>query len=159
MRQLQDSLAPVGFNLSILECKFALLISSTLCLHCFNLSILECKSDTVTVQEKAQFVLIYPYWNVNLRQNSCHSHSRMVLIYPYWNVNYFRETEHGLRARFNLSILECKYQGFKIIRTVAPVLIYPYWNVNSYYLISKVTQKSVLIYPYWNVNNTAVNTV
>ena len=53
----------------------------------FNLSILECKSVPVRRLLHAVFVLIYPYWNVNL----------IAMIESII-----------ASARFNLSILECK---------------------------------------------------
>ena len=34
----------------------------------FNLSILECKSNHLCVAEDGTVVLIYPYWNVNSRE-------------------------------------------------------------------------------------------
>ena len=58
----------LSFNLSILECKSVLPFPSQLLIFGFNLSILECKLQSkVTVAAETQ-VLIYPYWNVNVRQ-------------------------------------------------------------------------------------------
>ena len=97
------------FNLSILECKFCNTPTYVLGSSRFNLSILECKYIIFVPHRSVSIVLIYPYWNVNRQRDARKSQGAAVLIYPYWNVN--------------VAI-------FDPVRIDGTVLIYPYWNVN-----------------------------
>ena len=142
------------FNLSILECKWRARVSNRDGDYRFNLSILECKSCTKRwICQFRGFVLIYPYWNVNRIfcprycpcicvliypywnvNNTVPIYQRIdgaVLIYPYWNVNLSLRLLAALPARFNLSILECKWSNSTLRRSCQRVLIYPYWNVKE----------------------------
>ena len=103
----------------------------------FNLSILECKSVMIGASRANAVVLIYPYWNVNLRYAS--------QLYV---------ADNG----FNLSILECKFFSARCRCARRCVLIYPYWNVNLYADMRHAGRVKVLIYPYWNVNLSPAST-
>ena len=118
----------------------------------FNLSILECKSLVGLRYISGDYVLIYPYWNVNYFVNQLVLYLLGVLIYPYWNVNRFPMTTGRYRSGFNLSILECKF----VIVSTACVTIGSFnlsileckcWN-----RCIDLSTVNVLIYPYWNVN-------
>ena len=102
---------------------------------------------------KVIVVLIYPYWNVNEIKYFVQFADRNVLIYPYWNVNHdFVLVPELFDTRFNLSILECKYETNVRTNVRQTVLIYPYWNVNGEQEYQIAMEIIVLIYPYWNVN-------
>ena len=98
-----------SFNLSILECKYAAARGKHPTAQRFNLSILECKLHCDIHIQSGLFVLIYPYWNVNVWGGRDMVRPHPVLIYPYWNVNsHFLYLQNQSKHGFNLSILECK---------------------------------------------------
>ena len=140
------------FNLSILECKCLGFSFLAFEIMRFNLSILECKYSTLVFKESIRAVLIYPYWNVNMKGHRFIRDLMTVLIYPYWNVNYSCATAAANSSSFNLSILECKSVTREQFQKYVCVLIYPYWNVNKKSYRDRLLPHGVLIYPYWNVN-------
>ena len=111
MKHVKSVHTNVGsFNLSILECKWALLwITGVVRNHVLIYPYWNVNEGGWTTQWEDGAVLIYPYWNVNPCSAACCALPCCVLIYPYWNVNLFLQLLLLLHFnRFNLSILECK---------------------------------------------------
>ena len=119
---------------------------------CFNLSILECKSVSCSSSCASSLVLIYPYWNVNLRARR-DTKSAVRFNLSILECKYSRLAACPLReSGFNLSILECKFGTTSWALIDTWVLIYPYWNVNICSKWPCLLNHFVVLYPYWNVN-------
>ena len=79
---------------------------------CFNLTRMECKYNPSSRHASSVRVLILPEWNVNQYEFDYFDFELRVLILPEWNVNtlYFPRT-FAKPMRFNLTRMECKFEG------------------------------------------------
>ena len=58
---------------------------------------------------KEQYIVVAPYWNVNLVESYLTLQMQLIVVAPYWNVN----------AAFNKNPFLNKF-----------IVVAPYWNVN-----------------------------
>ena len=57
-----------------------------------------------------RWVLVVPYWNVNIVDGKGYKRINLVLVVPYWNVNdEDLSTGNYIADCFSSTILECKY--------------------------------------------------